>query len=119
MSSIAYILNIKDGQTTYNCYGYTTTEEAISGVVTDGSYLTVKKNGTTYYIGLVKSTDKGKTGFDTPLTVNKNGVQYIVQTEVEQRTPANKFEDMNFNKTNEVTFRPWKSYSTGELYEWK
>lgn len=119
MSSIANILNIKDSSTTYSCYGYTSSDEALSSAVMEPSYLEVKKNGTTYYIGLVKTSDKGATGFDTPLTVTKNGVQYIVQTEVEQTIHATKFEEMGFNKTNEVTFRPWKTYTTGPLYEWK
>ena len=98
MSSIANILNIKDSSTTYSCYGYTSSDEALSSAVTEASYLEVKKDGTTYYIGLVKTSDKGVTGFDTPLTITKNGVQYIVQTEVGQIVYAGKFEEMGFNK---------------------
>lgn len=100
MAKLVNKLHVKKDGRIFECTCYTTPKEATPNY-TGASYWEIKNNNTVCYVGLRKSPSVGYSlfpiaepseplerpgdiggSYDTPLTVKKNGIPYIVQTEV-------------------------------------
>ena len=83
MAELTNKLHIKDSDgTTTECTCYTTTDEATSTLFEGGNYWEIKNNNTVCYLGLKPSSVTSYTEYDTPLKVKKDGIEYIVQSQV-------------------------------------
>lgn len=100
MAKLVNKLHVKKDGRIFECTCYTTPKEATPNY-TGASYWEIKNNNTVCYVGLRKSPSVGYSlfpiaepseplersgdiggSYDTPLTIKKNGIPYIVQTEV-------------------------------------
>ncbi len=81
MSVLTQKLHVKKNNTVYECTCYSTEEEATPKTIENGSCMDIKCGNETGYIGLwPKAVSFGN--YHTPLTAKKDGVEYWVETQV-------------------------------------